>query len=99
MKELQDIYKKTSEFSVRLAITLLCSAGLYLYVNLPNLEKVIGGVVFQFLASMIFGYVISQFAAFYKKNDWKKIWLIIYQLIVAISILAAILGIIPSNNN
>ena len=69
-----------------------------MYVNLQDYEKVIGGVIFQFLASMILGYVISQFVTFYRKNNWEKIWLRVYQFIVTLSILAAILGFIPSKN-
>ena len=98
MKEFQDIYKSTRKISVRISITLLFSTGFYLYINLPDYGKVAGGVIFQFLASMILGYVVSQFLAFYKKNDWRKIWIRIYEIIVGISILAAILGIIPSTN-
>ena len=98
MKALQDIYKSRSKFCIQVLITLMCSVGFYLYVNLQDYEKVIGGVIFQFLASMILGYIISQFVAFYRKNNWKKIWLRIYQFIVTLSILAAILGIIPSKN-
>lgn len=41
---------------------------------------------------------MKEFQNIYKKNDWRKIWLRIYKIMVGISILAPILGIIPSTN-
>ncbi|WP_430816579.1 hypothetical protein [Carboxylicivirga sp. RSCT41] len=99
MKQLLNIYKSTSRLNLQIGIIFLASLGLQLYVKAPDFNAVFGGIIFQFLGSAILGYVISQFIAFYKKNDWRKIWLKIYLLMVALFYLTVILGIYPSVNN
>jgi cytochrome bd-type quinol oxidase subunit 2 len=84
-------------FDIYIGITLLVSIGLNWYTNGPYLNFIIGGVLFQFLASLILGYVFSQFRAKYKKNDWRKIWLTIYVFMVSSSIILVILGLYPMN--
>ena len=92
---IQNIRKSISRFHYYMAVTMLFSIGFNVYVHHPNYNGVLGGVLFQFLGSMILGYGVSQFKAKYKANDWKKIWLGIYVFMVAISILTIILGVFP----
>ncbi len=47
-------------------------------------------IVAQFIGSLILGYVISMFIAKYKKNDWKKIWLKTYIVMVVIILISLV---------
>ncbi|MBI9060031.1 MAG: hypothetical protein JEZ01_19855 [Labilibaculum sp.] len=94
---LQDIRKSISRFHYYMALTMLFSIGFNVYVHHSNYNGVLGGMLFQFLGSMILGFVVSTFKAKYKQNDWKKMWLGIYVFMVASSILTIILGIFPDN--
>jgi len=99
MKILQNIRQSISKLHYYIALTMLFSIGFNIYVNHPNYNNVFGGVLFQFLGSMILGYGASQFKAKYKENDWKKIWLGIYIFMVVTSILAVVLGVFPETKN
>lgn len=95
MKKLESIRQSISRLHYYIALTTLFSIGFNVYVNHPNYNGVLGGVLFQFLGSMILGYVTSQFKAKYKKNDWRKMWLGIYVFMVVTSILTLLLGVYP----
>lgn len=75
---------------------MLFSIGFNVAVNHPNYNAAFRGVLFQFLASMIIGYVASQFKAKYKKTDWQKIWLGVYVFMFITSILTLVIGIFPT---
>ncbi|MPQ49207.1 hypothetical protein GCQ56_19580 [Marinifilum sp. N1E240] len=90
MKSIQDIYKSTSRTSLYIIGTLLLSLGFSIYADIPDYNKMFGSVVYQFLGSMTLGYVVSQFINFYRKNDWRKIWLRIYVFMVVLVILTAL---------
>lgn len=87
MKTILNFYKSTSRNSLYIAGTFVLSTVISVYANYPDYNKIFGSVFFQLLGSAILGFVVSQFIKFYKKNDWRKIWLIIYVFMVVLNIL------------
>ncbi|MDQ2178401.1 hypothetical protein [Marinifilum sp. D714] len=55
-------------------------------------------ILFQFLGSLLLGYVISMFVAKYKENDWVKYWKVMYVVMVAISLLVHYLNFLPTSD-
>ncbi len=70
--------------------TMLFSVCMNFYLHYPDYNKMFAAIVAQFIGSLILGYVISMFIAKYKKNDWKKIWLKTYIVMVVIILISLV---------
>ena len=76
-------------------ILLIISSVFNIFVRDVQIGVAFSAILFQFLGSLILGYVISMFIAKYKENDWIKYWKIMYSIMVIINILAYFLNFMP----
>lgn len=60
-----------------------------------SIDIAFGAILFQFLASLVLGYVISMFVAKYRNNDWVKYWKIMYLVMISINIFTHFIDFTP----
>lgn len=78
-----------------IAVVFLISFIFNIFIRDVEINVAFGAILFQFLGSMLLGYVISMFVAKYKKNDWIRYWKIMYAVMVIVSLLAHFLDFMP----
>jgi hypothetical protein len=65
---------------------LVVSSTFNLFFRDVSINIALGAILFQFLASLVLGYVISMIMAKYRNNDWVKYWKIMYLVMISINI-------------
>lgn len=80
------------KFRYIIVLTFL-SIVVQVYLNIEDLSKAIGGVVFQFIASGLIGWVFSQFYNKYYKSSRLVWWARFYALMILGTIVMHYIGV------
>lgn len=78
-----------------ISVVLLISSIFNIFIRDVNMNIAFGAILFQFLGSMLLGYVISMLVAKYKVNDWMRFWRIVYATMVILNIVVYFLDFMP----
>lgn len=77
-------------------IVLLVTSSMFnIFIRNVKINISFSAILFQFLGSLLLGYVISMFVAKYRENDWVRYWKVMYALMVIVSMLAHFLDFMP----
>ncbi len=74
---------------------MIISILLQILVTSSEISVLIGTVTVQFMASLISGYVITQFYHKYSKISFMKVWGYCYAIIIALNLIANLLNLMP----